>query len=245
MKLSELKKNELNPRKITDKKKALLKKSVEKFGDLGGIIYNVQTKRLVGGHQRSSILPEASTIKKENLKKKSPTGTVAYGYIIIDDEKYSYREVDWDKKTEVEAMIAANKHSGSWDRDVLKLAISEIDDLEITGFDMDELGAMGISFDVPVVEVETPQIQTEQKKETDKDEDEVYLKENPGPDSEMNKENIDMVNRDVYENTDESLESKLQKEMINIVCESKEIKEDVKKRLREQGFNDIQGAKIF
>ena len=94
MKVKDLKKNERNPRKITAQQQAGLRASVEEFGDLGGIIYNVQSKRLVGGHQRSSVLSPNSRIKIEK-KYETPTrtGTVAEGYVIQNDERYSYREV--------------------------------------------------------------------------------------------------------------------------------------------------------
>ena len=62
MKIDELKVNKKNPRKITAKQKEALKKSIEEFGDLGGLIFNKQTNSLVGGHQRRDAL-KGATIK--------------------------------------------------------------------------------------------------------------------------------------------------------------------------------------
>lgn len=44
-----------NPRKITDKKLAMLQKSMAEFGDLSGIVCNTRTGHLVGGHQRLKV----------------------------------------------------------------------------------------------------------------------------------------------------------------------------------------------
>ena len=225
MKLSDLKKNELNPRKISDSKKDLLRKSVEKFGDLGGIIYNVQTKRLVGGHQRSSVLPADATIKKEKLKEKSKTGTIAHGYVVIEGEKYSYREVDWDKQTEMEAMIAANKHQGSWDKDVLKLALAEVQDLEITGFDMNELGAMGITFEVPTIDVAPP---AQAKEQTD----EQYVRATEATTEQIETMNPNENQVKTFDDVKEKSEVEGKRYLIIVDCGSQEKKDEMREKIQ-------------
>lgn len=55
MQIRELKANPKNPRKISDSKLAMLKASVEEFGDLSGFVYNRRSKRLVSGHQKQKI----------------------------------------------------------------------------------------------------------------------------------------------------------------------------------------------
>ena len=55
MKLKDLKPNPGNPRKITDERLSMLKKSIETFGDLSGFVYNRTTQRLSGGHQRQKV----------------------------------------------------------------------------------------------------------------------------------------------------------------------------------------------
>ncbi len=112
-----------NPRTITTSQKKQLKGSYTTFGDLSGIVFNVRTGLLVGGHQRTDLF------KKENTRiTKSPSkddcGTVAIGFVEIKGAgghltKIPYREVNWDSNTEKAANIAAN--SGGGDFDMVKL----------------------------------------------------------------------------------------------------------------------------
>jgi len=198
MKIKDLTPNERNPRKMSTQDKMNLQKSLRKFGDLSGIIFNRTSKRLVGGHQRSSVLPQDSTIKIET-KHDSPTaaGTVAEGYALIDGEKFKYREVEWDKKTETEALIAANKHSGDWDNEKLRLNFADFPDLDIEaiGFDISELDDFGISFNIE--EALDDAFESLEDEETD----EQYLRKNKGPDYEADRERLpDMVKRTANNN---------------------------------------------
>src|SRR5271165_7331278 len=120
MKLSELSPNPNNPRKITDKKKEMLKKALAKFGDISGIVYNQKSKQLVGGHQRKEVFgPDAVITIVKKYPKPTRAGTKAEGYITIKGERFSYREVWWDDVTEKAANIAANKGAGEWDKEIL------------------------------------------------------------------------------------------------------------------------------
>lgn len=144
MKLSKLKPNPKNPRRITDEKLSMLKKSMAEFGDLSGIVYNRRTGQLVGGHQRVKVLPpEASIHIDREFSEPSPTGTIAKGTVEIDGEGFVYREVDWSEEKEKAANIAANKHGGEWDLPQLSEWLLELDaanyDMDLTGFDMTEL----------------------------------------------------------------------------------------------------------
>jgi hypothetical protein len=58
IKRSEIHLSDYNPRKITAKAKALLKKNIKGHGLMGGIIWNKVTGNLVAGHQRITILDE-------------------------------------------------------------------------------------------------------------------------------------------------------------------------------------------
>lgn len=130
MNLSELKPNPRNPRKITDKKLKALKKSMEEFGDLSGIVFNTRTGNIVGGHQRVAIFNQAVT------------SSVSDGFVEALGHKFTYREVDWDENKEKAANIAANKGAGEWDWDQLGDWFKELDtekfDLDLTMFDEDE-----------------------------------------------------------------------------------------------------------
>src|SRR3990167_1256023 len=113
MNLSDLTPHPGNPRKISDQKLEMLKKSLDQFGDLSGIVFNRRSSRLVGGHQRLKVLPKDLPIKiTKTYKEPTRTGSVADGYVEIDGERYRYREVDWDDPTEKAANIAANQHGG-------------------------------------------------------------------------------------------------------------------------------------
>jgi hypothetical protein len=142
-KISELSKWEKNPRKLTPAKARILAKTLSQFGDLSGIVFNVQNKKLVGGHQRQEPLAEAKIEIVERYKKPTDQGTTAVGWAILGKERYAYREVSWDEKTHTAAAIAANKGAGEWDMSVLKDLIIELDaatmDMELTGFENTEV----------------------------------------------------------------------------------------------------------
>lgn len=136
--------NKRNPRKITDQKLQMLKKSLEEFGDLSGIINNVKLNRLEGGHQRLKVIPEdAEIIIEKKYPTPTRTGTVAEGYIKLGTESMQYREVEWNEEKSLAANIAANKHGGDWDVPKLNEILLELDanniDMELTGFTESEL----------------------------------------------------------------------------------------------------------
>ena len=133
-----------NPRKITDKQLSMLAKSMKEFGDLSGIVMNIKTGRLIGGHQRVKQLDPSWKIVKTPHKDK--VGTVALGYIETPWGRWQYREVDWPEKKEISANIAANQHGGDFDMPKLKDLIIQLDtgdtDMELTGFNSHELELM-------------------------------------------------------------------------------------------------------
>ncbi len=137
-KLKDLKSAVYNPRVISDEQLERLKKALHEFGDLSGIVFNRCTGNLVGGHQRLKCLSPDASIEKTKLKKSSRTGTIATGTIIIDNETYTYREVDWDEIKEKAANIAANQHGGEFDDDKLSELLNEL--LKTPDFDADLLG---------------------------------------------------------------------------------------------------------
>lgn len=141
MKVQDLKPAGYNPRKITDKKLSALKKSLEEFGDLSGIVFNIQTQTLIGGHQRTKNFDPAWEIIKEPHT--DAVGTVALGWIETPAGRMNYREVDWPEKKEKMANIAANKQGGEFDNNELQKIIDEIEiadiDLDLIGFDETEI----------------------------------------------------------------------------------------------------------
>jgi hypothetical protein len=143
-KLKSLKANPDNPRVTTENKLGLLKTALGEFGDLGGIVDNKRTGRLVGGHQRLKIMPsDAEIVIERTYKKPTRCGTVAEGHVLIDGERFTYRQVDWPAVKERAANIAANKGAGEWDYAVLgtwfqDLAKDDEFNLDLTMFDENE-----------------------------------------------------------------------------------------------------------
>lgn len=148
MKVKNLKAAEYNPRQITERELRDLGRSMDTFGDLGGIVYNRRSGRLVGGHQRVKHLPAFAEIHVEELDSPTDSGTVAEGYVELPNgDRWAYREVDVDEPTELAMNLAANKHGGSWDIPKLADVLAELegqgfDDLEITGFQEEEIVAL-------------------------------------------------------------------------------------------------------
>jgi hypothetical protein len=146
MQVKDLKSAGYNPRKISKEKLAALKKSLEEFGDLSGIVFNVRTQTLIGGHQRTKNLDPTWPIVKEPQADR--TGTVSAGYVETPHGRLTYREVDWPEIKEKQANIAANKHGGEFDDLLLKELLEEIKleepllDMELIGFDEKEINAI-------------------------------------------------------------------------------------------------------
>lgn len=147
-----------NPRIISEKQLSMLRKSMLEFGDLSGIVKNIKTGHLVGGHQRIKNLDPSWPIVSEPHADK--TGTVALGYIETPSGRWQYREVDWPEKKEAAANIAANQHGGEFDMPALKEIILTLDDgsmdMELTGFNSHELELMMTAFHVG--EAEAPEL---------------------------------------------------------------------------------------
>lgn len=98
-----------NPRTIKPSAAEGLKTSLDEFGDLGGIVFNVRLQALVGGHQRSSILPADAVLEIDRrYEEPTRTGTIAEGSVIIKGERFKYREVDWSEERHAAGNIAAN-----------------------------------------------------------------------------------------------------------------------------------------
>ena len=139
MKLSDFQPNPQNPRTITQEAKQILTHSLDELGDVGGVVFNVRTRRLVGGHQRVSVLPPETEIEiYEKYMEPTVNGTVGYGFAVHNNEKFAVRLVDWPEEKEKLANIRANKPAGDWDQKLLAETLLELDakniDLDLTGY---------------------------------------------------------------------------------------------------------------
>lgn len=134
--IDELTGDPMNPRQISKEDFEALKKSIKEFGDLSGIVLNVRTGNLVGGHQRIEAFKRLGGEKKVVITQRfdqpdstlPPTnkGTIAIGYVDYENEQYSYREVDWSLEKQRSANIAANRIQGQFDLDLLAQVNYEI-----------------------------------------------------------------------------------------------------------------------
>src|ERR1700737_257526 len=132
-----------NPRSITTARLNKLKDSIDTFGDLSGVVFNVRTKTLVSGHQRLKTIGDAET-KIVQTACSDKLGTVSTGYIQAKTDKgqvrIPFRSVDWDVLKEKAANIAANAHGGNFDKEKLALVLADLEkaksfDIEIVGLD--------------------------------------------------------------------------------------------------------------
>lgn len=130
---SEINPSTYNPRTISDEAKRHLKRSLKKFGVVGGIVVNSQTgNRIVGGHQKVSILDEIKKYDKETKE---------------NDYPLRVELIDVDEKTEKELNITLNNPNtqGDWDYDKLRELIPDID-YKDAGLTDEDLSLIGIDF---------------------------------------------------------------------------------------------------
>ena len=106
-----------------------LEKSMVEFDYIDPLIWNKRSGNLVGGHQRLKILK-------------------SWDFKVVD-----VSVVDLDDTKEKALNLALNKISGDWDNPLLKDLLLELDtgefDIEITGFDLDEIAELMNQFHTP------------------------------------------------------------------------------------------------
>lgn len=141
-----------NPRRISKDQFDKLRATMDKFGDLGGIVRNLQTDQLVGGHMRVERFKADQNAKVQITQRfDTPTaqGTVALGYVIVNGEPWNYREVRWPLELQRAANIAANYAGGEFDNELLAenlYALSELENsdelLALTAMDDEAIGRL-------------------------------------------------------------------------------------------------------
>lgn len=137
-----------NPRYITESAFDRLQETMERLGDISGIVFNQRTGQLVGGHQRSKVI-DLNLCAIEIVKRFDPPtedGTVSVGYAYWMGRRFNYRIVDWDEKTAELANLVANKAGGKWDYEALANDF-ELDLLLEVGFT--ELELFGVDDALP------------------------------------------------------------------------------------------------
>jgi len=120
--------------------------SLKRFGDLGGIVRNVSTGQLVGGHKRVEAFHSAAAVEVVcTPQPEDAQGTVGHGYVLADGMRFSYREVRWPPDVEAAANLAANRWQADWDWQGVADALKQIDEGELrdlTGFPAHEIATL-------------------------------------------------------------------------------------------------------
>lgn len=123
---SEIRPADYNPRVIDAEAKKALKRSIKRFGVVGGIIVNKRTNNtIVGGHQKVAILDEIY---------KYPENDYALRVEMID--------VDFETEKTLNIALNNSNISGRWDYEKLAQLIPDIDykDAGLTDADLNMIG---------------------------------------------------------------------------------------------------------
>lgn len=144
--VTDLRANPNNPRAPwTPEQETFFRKSLARFGDLGGVVFNRTTGQLVGGHKRIAVFREGSDLTLDATDQpKDVQGTVAHGFVIVDGTRFAYREVEWSPEVESAANLAANRWAAEWEWSLVSGALTDLsataaDLLLLTGFPQHEL----------------------------------------------------------------------------------------------------------
>lgn len=138
---------EYNPRRISDAAKKKLRDNIKRVGLLDTIVVNKNTMNIVSGHQRIAILDTLERKKDYNI-------TVAM--------------VDLTEKEEMEQNLFFNNAKAMGEYDPYLLGeLFESYDIEVpnTGFDLPDLGILGVEVDMAPVFDETVELDDEDDKE--------------------------------------------------------------------------------
>jgi len=133
--LDDLRPNPLNPREDWKPEQVeSFTRSLDRFGDLGGIVRNLTTDHLVGGHKRVAVFRQATKVEvTATPQAEDRQGTVAHGYVIVDGNRFAYREVRWTEEIETAANLAANRWAAEWQWQGVSEALKGISDLTLLG----------------------------------------------------------------------------------------------------------------
>lgn len=145
-----------NPRRINDAAKKKLRDNIKRVGLLDTIVVNRNTMNIVSGHQRIAILDTLERKKDYNI-------TVAM--------------VDLTEKEEMEQNLFFNNSKAMGEYDPYLLGeLFESYDIEVpnTGFDLPDLGILGVEVDMAPAFDETAEPESEDDKELLKLNGQIY-----------------------------------------------------------------------
>ncbi len=156
--IEDLRPDPRNPRTMSQHDAEALRNSLNTFGDLSSVVFNIRTQQLIGGHQRIEMMKRMPGERRVVITQRAgegpldghefldEVGTKAVGYIFIGNKQFPYREVDFDEAKQHAANIASNRISGEFDNQLLAEITYDLSQLEngdellaLTGQSEDEI----------------------------------------------------------------------------------------------------------
>jgi hypothetical protein len=155
LKIQDIKKTTINPRKMSKEARSGLRTSIEQFGDLSGIVWNKRSGEIVGGNHRWEILTNMYSKDELELQQLGDTDVFAI-YHNGEFTSYTLRVVDWDDKQASAANLTANNThiSGYFTKDVDDI-LKELTDLDY----FNDLKLGNLYVDIPIID--TPKSSTD------------------------------------------------------------------------------------
>ena len=127
-----------NPRKISEAQLEQLKQNIQELGYLSGIVHDLNTDEIISGNQRSKVINinecEIEIVKKYD--EPNEQGTIAFGFVIFENQRLNYRQVRWNEKQREKACITANALGGEFDYKILQ---SEFDTELLKGWGIKDI----------------------------------------------------------------------------------------------------------
>lgn len=117
-----------NPRTITDEAKKSLKRGIKKYGLLGGVIVNQRGMTIVSGHQRVAVMDDLNKYPENDY-------TLRVDMIDVDDKA----------EKELNVLLNNPNAQGSWDFDLLRELIPDID-YKSAGLTAEDLNIIGVDY---------------------------------------------------------------------------------------------------
>ena len=147
MDVSKIKKAPYNPRIMSKESKKALSKSVDKFGDISGIVINERTSNIIAGNHRWDKLTSKYG-KKLRFIQLDENGEFCLIMHKNESTGFIARFVDWDLETEKAANITANSDliSGEFTSD-LQIILDDIAPTLMDDFEELRLDELAIDLD--------------------------------------------------------------------------------------------------
>lgn len=105
---------------------------------MSGIVHDLNTDEIISGNQRSKVINinecEIEIVKKYD--KPNEQGTIAFGFVIFENQRLNYRQVRWNEKQREKACITANALGGEFDYKILQ---SEFDTELLKGWGIEDI----------------------------------------------------------------------------------------------------------